>query len=247
MASSGARPGQILAGLVGTLLVVTMAAWTVIAVRKQKSETTKLTFGKNDEVYFFRPVTTSDAASLGAALQKAGYFTDQGASVQLMRWKGATTVTFALNDGTWNRPLTVTAFEEIGRRVAPVIGGYPIQINLADAQWTAHKSLTVGKAAIGANDTIYYFGTATDADAQTLGRALREAGYLKDLGVTVTLTKDPAVSIGFVVNESVWQQAELSEEFRRLAKRVAPAVGGGAIEVRLLNAEMDARKVMRAE
>lgn len=247
MLRSGARPGQILAVIVGASLLVTFVAWSVIAARKQKSETTKLTFGKNDEVYFFRPVTTSDAASLGAALQQAGYFTDQGASVQLMRWKGATTVTFALNEGTWNRPLTVTAFEEIGRRIAPVIGGYPIQINLADAQWTSHKSLAVGKATIGANDTIYYFGTATDADAQALGRALRDAGYLKDLGVTMTLAKDPAVSIGFVVNESVWQKPELAEEFRRLAKRVAPSVGGGAIEVRLLNENMDARKAMRTE
>ena len=235
-------PGQVLGAIVGVALLGLIAWWIVLTVRKPHSESAKLIVGTNDEVYYFQPVTPSNAASLGQALQTAGYFTGRGASVQLMKWRGATTVSFALNDGAWTRPLTVRAFEEIGRRVAPVIGGYPIQVNLTDAQWIAHKSLGVGKVTVGANDVIYYLGDATDADARALGAALRDAGYLKGLGVSVTLAKDPHTSIGFVVTTAVWGQTDLTRAFEKLTREVEASVGGGPIELRLLDANMDEKK-----
>jgi hypothetical protein len=234
--------GQIAAAVVGALLAATMLAWAVFAVRKPHSQTAKLTFGTNDEVYYFHPVTVSQAASLGQALQNAGYFHSQGANVQILKWKGATTVSFVLNDGAWDKPLTMMAFEEIGRRVAPVIGGYPIQVNLSDNRWTVHRSLTVGKVMMGQNDAIYYYGTATDGDAKALGEALQEAGYLKDLGASETVAKDAGTSIGFVVNSAAWERLDLSAQFERLARRVAPAVGGMPVELRLLNDNMDVMK-----
>ena len=189
------RAGQLVAAIVCALFLATIVAWVVAAARKPKNEVSKLVIGANDEVFYFRPITVSEAASVGQALQTAGFFAGKGSAVQLLRWRGATTVSFPVNHGGWDRPLTIAAFEEIGRRVAPLIGGYPIQINLSDYSWAAHRSLAIGKVTIGANDAVYYYGEITDAQARAVGRALQDAGYLKDLGVSVTVAKDVSTSI----------------------------------------------------
>jgi hypothetical protein len=159
----------------------------------------------------------------------------------LTRNKGVTVVSFVLDDGVWDRPASVAGFEELGRRIATPIGGFPIQIHLVDSVWTVHKSLGVGKVTIGARDVMYYLGSATEDDAQALGKALRDAGYLADLGVTVVVSKGDGAAIGFVVGEGVWDRRDAVAGFGRLGRRVAGSIGGLPIQVRLLNAEMETK------
>ena len=168
-------------------------------------------------------------------------------SVLLSKNKGVTVVAFVLGEGAWDHPDTVAGFEEIGRRVAASIGGFPIQVHLVDSAWTVRKSVEVGKAIIGARDAIYYFGSATEGDAQALGRALRDAGYLADLGVSVVVSKGDGAVIGFVVGDRVWERPEAVAGFERLARRVAPSIGGLPIRVKLLNAEMETKKEMAVQ
>jgi hypothetical protein len=240
------RPGQIVAGAVCVFLLATIAAWIVAAARNPRSEVSKLIIGANDEVYYFRPITASQAASVGQALQAAGFFAGKASAVQLLRWRGATTVSFALNNGGWDRPLTIAAFEEIGRRLAPLIGGYPMQINLSDYQWVAHRTLTIGKVSL-AGDAVYYYGEITSVQATAVGLALQDAGYLKGLGVSVTVAKDLSRSIGFAVNDGVWEQADLVERFEQLTRRAAPALGGLPVELRLLSGDMDPKKTVTVQ
>jgi hypothetical protein len=236
------RAADWLAWGVGLLLLATLVAWGIGAMRKPKRAASKVIVGSKDEVYYYHPVTIEDAAALGRALQNTGFFNDRGTSVLLSKGKGVTVVSFVLAEGAWDHAETVAGFEEIGRRVAAAVGGFPIRVHLVDGTWTVRKSLEVGKITIGARDAIYYLGDATEGDAQALGQALREAGYLADLGVSVVVSKGGGVAIGFVVDDGVWERPDAAAGFERLARRVASSIGGLPIQVRLLNAEMETKK-----
>ncbi len=198
--------------------------------------------GTKDEVYYSHAATAADAASLGRALQATGFFNDRGTSVLLSKGASGTLVSFALNPGAWNNLPTVLSFEEIGRRIASSVGGFPIEVRLCDTKWGVHKKLAAGKVIAGAKDEIYYFGAATQADAESLGRALRSAGYLVDAGASVEISKDAVTTLSFVLGDSAWRQPGALAGFEDLARKVAPAVGGLPIDLRLLNPRMEVEK-----
>jgi len=227
---------------IGLLLVAAVAALAIEAMRKPKPTVNKVIIGTKDEVYYSGRATIEDATALGHALENTGFFNDRGASVQLWKGKGVTVVSFVLSEGAWDHADAVASFEEIGRRIATSIGGFPIQVHLVDSAWTVRKSLVVGKTIIGARDAIYYLGSASEGDAKALGQALRDAGYLADLGVSVVVSKDGGTAIGFVVDNGVWERPEAVAGFERLGRRVAASVGGLPIKVRLLSAEMEVKR-----
>ena len=227
---------------VGIALLIGMAVVTIAVMRRPKLVVPKVMIGTNDEVYYEHAATLENATALGHALQAMGYFRDQGAAVLLSRNKGGTVVSFVLAGHQWDNPAATISFEEIGRRVAGVVGGFPIQVNLVDTAWSVQKALQIGKTPIGSKDEIYYLGTATKEDAEALGRALRAAGYLRDLGVSVAVSKGDETCLGFVVGEGVWQQTEAVERFENLARQVASSIGGLPVRVRLLSPQMTIEK-----
>ena len=232
---------------VGLLLLVTIAAFSIEVMRRPNRSIPKVMIGTKDQVYYSRAATMQDATELGHALEKAGFFRDTGTSVLLSKSRGVRAVSFVLNEGAWDHPDAVAGFEEIGRHIATSIGGFPIEIHLVDSAWHVRKSVEVGNAIIGAHDEIYYLGSATEADARALGQALRDAGYLHDLGVSVVISKGGGTAIGFIVSDGVWEQPETVVRFAHLARRVAASVGGLPIQMRLLNAEMEVKKEMAVE
>ncbi len=202
----------------------------------------KVTVGTKDEVYYSHAATKEDARVLGQALKTIGFFDDRGTSVFLSKGKDGTVVSFVLKAGAWKQPGTVLNFEEIGRRIATPVGGFPIKVRLIDAARTVRRELAVGKAIIGARDEIYYFGSASEADAEALGGALKTAGFLEDTGVSVVLAKGDGTAISFVVAGGVWERPEAVAGFESLVRRAAPSVGGLPIMLRLLNPEMEAKR-----
>ncbi len=233
--------------LLPAAIALVLLAAAVIALIEQEGPNrhsmAKVTIGQNDLVYYSPPIVRQDAVALGNALRGLGFFNGRATAV----WLGAThhgtkVVSFFLDRGGWDHPLTVATFEEIGRRVAPAIGGYPIVVELADSQWSTHKSLTVGRIASG-RDNIYYLGAATEGDAKAFGAALRQAGYLTGEGATVVLSKDTAgYLLGFVIAQGAWDRPGVVPGFQALALRVAPSLGGLPLRVRLLDPAMDPRK-----
>lgn len=223
-------------------LLATVVVLGVEEMRKPKRSVPRIIIGTRDEIYYSRTATMQDAIALGQALQHTGFFSDRGTSVLLSKGRGGAVVSFVLNEGAWDHAEGVDGFEEIGRRIATSIGGFPIQVHLVDSGWTVRKSLVVGKAIIGTRDAIYYLGSATEDDAKALGQALREAGYLADLGASAVVSKGDGTAIGFVVNEGVWERPEAVAGFERLVRRAAASVGGLPIKLRLLNSEMETKK-----
>jgi hypothetical protein len=202
----------------------------------------RVIIGTNDEVYYYRRATKDDARALGHALRKIGFLNDRGTSVLLWQGSGRSVVSFVLNDGAWNHPDAVSNFAEIGRRIAPSVGGFPLQVCLVDSARVVRKELTVGRANIGARDLVYYFGSATVSDAKALGQALRTAGYFTDTGVSVMLLKAGGTTVSFVVQEGVWDQPDAVATLERLTRMVAASVGGLPLKLRLLDPNMGIRK-----
>ena len=233
--------GSLAFGLV-LLFGSALVAWRVSLLHRPDHSIPKVTIGTKDDIYYSHAATPDDARILGRVLQTLGYFTDRGSSVLLSKNPGGTVVSFVLSDGLWNSAPAVASFEEIGRRIAPSVGGLPIEIRLVNAAWSVQKSLMVGKTRVGVRDEIYYLGAATEADARALGQALRDAGYLRDLGVSVSLSKGEGTAIGFVVGEGVWRQPDTMPGFERLARKVAPFVGGLPVQVRLLSPQMEIKE-----
>lgn len=226
---------------VGLFLLAAAVVVGLEMAHRPESSIPKVLVGTRDEVYYSRGATMQQATDLGHALQSTGFLNDRGGAVMVSRAGGLPVVSFVVNEGAWNRPETVESFEEIGRRVAGSIGGFPIQVRLVDGAWTTRKSVVVGKQQVG-RDNIYYLGTATPADAKALGEALRGAGYLEDLGVSVVISKGEGTAIGFVVGDGVWNRPGVAASFGQLARRVAPSAGGLPLTVRLLDPQMEVKR-----
>jgi hypothetical protein len=199
----------------------------------------KVVIGANDLVYYSHAATQQDARVLGQALQAIGVFRDKGSVVFLSKGRNGTQVSFVVQEGSWDLPERVAGYEEIGRRIAAPVGGFPVQVRLIDSSQTVHKEMQVGKAIIGARDEVYYFGAATRANAEALGKALRSAEYFTDQGATVELSKGNATVVSFVLAGGAWRRPEVLAAFVRLIRRTAPAVGGLPITLRLLNPNME--------
>jgi hypothetical protein len=225
---------------VGLALLATIATGVY---RIQTHNNRKVMVGTKDEVNYTGYATAEDAGRLGQALAASGFFSNQGVSVLLSKGPGGASVSFVVKESAWNHPETVASYEVIGRRIAPSIGGFPIAVRLLDA--AGHlKKLTVGRVRFGARDEVYYFGSATEEDAQSLGRMLKTIGFFADNGASVAVSKGDGTAIWFVTNEGFWDKAEAIAGFERVARQAAASVGGLPIQVRVLNAEMETKKEM---
>ena len=206
------------------------------------SEKTKVTIGTSDTVYYSGSATKGDAQALGNELKEIGYFTDRGVTVLLSKKNTDAVVSFVVKEGVWNNPDTVTAFQQIGGTIAPVLGRPSIDVRMVDKAQETKKEFNAGKLIIGAKDEVYFAGTATESEAKALGDALRQAGYLGDRGVSVLLYKGDATMISFVVKEGIWDKPSSVTSYQKIAREVAPQVGGLPVELRLLNSSLETKK-----
>jgi hypothetical protein len=221
-------------------LVATIVVWALNP--SKRAPTPKVTIGTRDEVYYYHAATKEDAQALGQALVRVGFLNDRGTTVLLSKGTAGTVVSFVVNEGAWDHPATVYSFEEIGRRIAPVVGGFPIQVRMIDSERALRKELTVGRVAIGARDEVYYFGSATEAEAAALGHALQSARFLVDRGASVVLSKGEGTGISFVLDEGAWDRPDAVAGFERLVRQAAASVGGVPIRVKLLSPRMEPKK-----
>jgi hypothetical protein len=100
-----------------------------------------VTIGTQDNVWYMGNTTAEEAMALGQVLQKEGFFRDKGARVALSKGEHGTELSFMVRQGTWDDPRTVQIFQQIGRKVAPVIGGVPLTVHLVDRSMTNQKDI----------------------------------------------------------------------------------------------------------
>jgi hypothetical protein len=230
--------------VIGILLLASIVAATLQLSTRPRTQLNRVAVGRKDEIYFLHSATRQDAQALGRALQGVGFLNNRGTTVLLSKGTDGTLVSFVLSDGGWDHPDTVYSFEEIGRRIATAVGGFPIKVRLIDSHRVLHRELNVGKAAIGARDVIFYYGSATEAEARSLGQTLRGLGFLQDAGAAAVLAKDGTTDLCFVVANGVWDRADALAGFERLARAAAPSVGGLPVRLRLLSEAMEPQKTV---
>lgn len=204
--------------------------------------------GTKDEVYYSGTATKEDAQSLGNALKAHGYFNDEGASgkgadVFLAKGKDGTTISFITKEGSWEQPRIVSLFEEIGREVAPSVGGFPIQVRLLNIQHELKQKSTVGSVTVAGNDVVYYLGAATASEAQALSRALKSNGFFSGKGADVFLFKhNDGTTLSFVVGDGAWDNPAFIADFERISRQAASAAGGLPIRLRLVNTSLQVKR-----
>jgi hypothetical protein len=202
----------------------------------------KIVVGTKDEVFYLGSATQTDAQALGNALKADGYFTDKGVTALLEKNAGGTIVSFVVKEGAWDQPDMVASFDEIGREVAPSVGGFPIQVRMINKNRDVKKETTVGKFSAG-NDHIYYLGTATESQAQALADALKTSGFFRGKGFDVFLSKQSdGTSLGFIVGDDSWNDPTIVTSFEKIARDAAPAVGGLPLKLRLENTTLEVKK-----
>jgi hypothetical protein len=121
---------------VGVVVVLIMFGFAYVAQPK-------VIVGTKDEVYYSGAATEKDAKALGEALKADGFFQDRGVTVLLSKGTDGVTVSFVVKDGFWDDPEHLSAFGEMGRMVAPAIGGLPIKVRLLDSSLNMKKEVTV--------------------------------------------------------------------------------------------------------
>ena len=106
--------------------------------------------------------------------------------------------------------------------------------------YTANKG---PKVVIGSKDEVFYSGSATKDDAQTLGNALKTTGYFADKGVAVLLEKgNNGTVVSFVVKDGIWDQPEMVSSFEEMGREVARSVGGFPIKLHLVTDTRDVKE-----
>jgi hypothetical protein len=230
------------AGL-GLLLIIVILGGAFLVGYQLGGFGSKVVIGSKDEVFYSGSATKQDALALGQALKDASYFLDRGVTARISKGPDGTTVGFVAQDGMWDRADIVSGYEEIGREIAPAIGGFPIQLRLMNSAEATKKQLVVGKVIIGTQDVVYYYGSATEAEASALGQSLKSAGFFRDSGLSIFLSKgDEGTAITFVVEEGAWNIPEKVTAFEALVRQSARAVGGLPIQLRFVNTRVELQK-----
>jgi hypothetical protein len=211
---------------VGTLLVA------VVKLKMNSGGVPKVAFGK-DSVSYAAPETKERAVRLGQFLQSIGVFADKGTNVLLSKDAKGPILEFLVADGAWNNPDVDESFEEIGRRAAPVAGGYPVRVRLADSKKAVHKELLVDRVVRDGQDEIYFCGSATATDANALADALEKQGYLQKKGDIVELRKGAATTLAFTVRREEYKGPSTAPSFEKLTRSIAESVGGVPVKLQL--------------
>lgn len=202
-----------------------------------------IVIGNKDQVIYSGLATKAEATALGNVLKNDEYFTDHGLAVLLNKGIGSTTVSFAVQNGVWNREGTLSSFEELSREVAPTVGGLPIQVHLIDTSGNVQATSTVGEVGFGGSNAIYYEGSATKDEAQALGQRLESMGFFRGNGANLFLTRhDDGTTVAFVVVGEAWNSPTKVSGLEAIVRDVAPTVGGLPINMRLVDTQLNVKK-----
>ena len=224
-----------LAGAIGVFVAALALTGRLVPSAKTRSDS--IVVGTSDVIHYLPPATAGVARALGEALKSVGFFKDRGADVTLSKGANGALVSFVVTDGAWDDHATLLSFEAIGNRISEPLGGLPVKIRLTDAQHKLHREIVVGRMIPEGKDQLYYCGSATEAEAATLGRALVADGAFTGQGAIVWLSREDVTTLSFVVNEGGLQTPVIGG-LETVVRQVAPSIGGLPITLRLLDASL---------
>ncbi|TWT91256.1 hypothetical protein [Stieleria varia] len=187
-----------------------------------------------ESVNYSGDATEADADSLGKMLVDMGYFDNQNEKDVLLRKDtDGTSISFVVQDGVWDDPNVVSAFESVGRQVAQSLGGPPLNVDLIDDSINLMKRMVITKTetSLKASETesVRYLSPATPEQASALVDALKaidyfDGGSTKDVYLDIA-SDDETQMVSVVVQDGVWEDVEMVAAFERFGVDVATHLG----------------------
>ena len=247
----------ILRGLVDNIaLAIGGDQVTLLIVDQEGNEKKRLQFqfntqpsvdmGNGQEVFYVRGATRDDAQRVGEALIASGYFEGtKGRDVIIAGPAGAREIGFLFADQAWNSELVVLHLRSVVEDIAPALGGDGVTMRLLGVDGHEKKRLEFQFNSLPSVDAgggkFFYVRGATREDAQRLDAALTEAGA--PLGPLVVIAGPVgAREISIPVKDGQWDNEFFVLGMRVLAERIAPAIGGKPVTLRLLDGVVDEKK-----
>jgi hypothetical protein len=129
-------------------------------------------------------------------------------------------------------------------RANKAFGGFPAKVQLIDAKQSVKKEWNIPagaeikgtRLAVGKSDEIYYSGTATEAEAKSLGALLVKEAFFVDDGKSIQLSKGPnGTTVSLSVGDAALSDPKLKSTFEDFGRAIAPVIGGLPVTVKLLN------------
>jgi len=102
-----------------------------------------LKVGAHDEVRYTGKATAQNARDLGQALKSVGYLQDRGVTVLISKDANGVVVSCVVKTGWWDDPSNVAAYEQLGRDIAPAVGGFPLRIRMVNSTLDVKKEITL--------------------------------------------------------------------------------------------------------
>jgi hypothetical protein len=203
----------------------------------------KVMVGSKDVVVYSGLATRGDAMALGDELRRSQYFQDRGATVVVHKGIGQRTLSFVVQEGSWNQAGVLSSIEETAREAAPTVGGLPVEVQLLDDRLDEEGKSTVGEACFGGDNCVYYEGTATEEEAEALGEGLKSVGFFRGNGASVLLIRHngEGTTLAFVVRDEAWKNPQKVSEFETIVRDAAPELGGLPIVMHLVDAHSDVK------
>lgn len=105
---------------------------------------TSVAVSPKEKVYYSERATKEEATKLGAALKESGFFNgEKEANVEYVKnLDGSKVITLYLASG-WDDPEVMAYMEELGKQLAPSVGGPPLHIKIFDTSNNEKKDIEI--------------------------------------------------------------------------------------------------------
>ncbi len=114
--------------------------------------------------------------------------------------------------------------------------------NAGEAGWY-RKLVLSNRVKVANNDFVYYSGSATKAEAESLGKALANVGFFVNPNGVALLSKGSAgTEISFMVKDGTWDDPDITPAFQQIGRQIAGSVGGTPITIHLVDKAMTNKK-----
>ena len=131
---------------------------------------------------------------------------------------------------------------------APIMGALAAFVLFSGINPSAYVDMQYS-VDMGHDQYVYYSYGATEDDARRFGEALETEGYFDG-----TIPADVLISgeagdreISFFADESMWEDETYVDAVDAMAERIAPAIGGKPITVRILDEYSNEKKRLEIE
>jgi hypothetical protein len=102
-----------------------------------------LSVGSSDHIAYYAPATEAQAKALSQVLKSIAILTDSGTTVGLWSTGATMAVSFSMKDGAAKDDRVLAWLQTVGRKIAPAVGGLPIEIHVLDTSYVERKVVTI--------------------------------------------------------------------------------------------------------